>query len=269
MYRKIAVLGALCLSVLAHAQDNKTGIFRIVQFPQLVEPANPRLKDSLNRSLSKVTNQRQVFDLLNRRLKAYQNQPVRIRETLKDGSHQYYIYEIGAPRAKEMSMMAVLAAKEIVDETIYNLYQFRTFFADTLAIIDTLNVPVYPADFNFSIRDYYLETDGGMVAIPGDGANKLFLYVALLGRSGDGYPRCSLYHRSQPEKPLSACTLHFLLPEEKEELKDVVLLLKEDHSDDPAFGIMEAAAYLSQYAKARWGNFARKNLLVWLNKNYQ
>ena len=236
--------------------------FSIVGMSKTISLSRPHARDSLNRKIIKANNSAEVFAAIDKQLNGYHNQLVKVMETMPDGSHHYFAYYVAAPSRTSTTIVDVTGSRDIVEETIYNKYQFAVLFSDTLAVIDTLLVKVLPADFNFAIENYYMVIDGQKLALPVQGRNTL----AITSPSKPFFAY-TLYHATQSERSLGEGHLYFLNADDKEELLEVVTQLKNENKNNNAFTVNELAEQLIPYIHANFGKINKAALVHWLEKS--
>ncbi|HYF33560.1 MAG TPA: hypothetical protein VD993_20690 [Chitinophagaceae bacterium] len=253
------------------AQDNKVQVFKVVTIPSNIAMEHPGIKDSLNKQLAKALSKQDAFRIVNNQLKAYKNYPIHIRQQLQDNKFNYLIYYVTAPKETGISIVDVKASRDIIDEDIFKKYQLQLFFTDTISIIDTLRISIYPDDFNYRIKDYHvLAGDDGLqkIYLPFKGPNTLLLCAADFASLEKQPVKCELHHRSLKEKPVSTFHVRFLGPRELEELRGVAETIIAENRGNHLFSDANVMVHLKEYARVRWGVIQGKNLSWWLKKTF-
>jgi hypothetical protein len=242
-----------------------------MSIPDQIVVDHPGIKTTLNKQLAKATSTHEAFVILNKQLKTYKNALVTIRQQLPENRFNYLGYFIGAPKEDRTLIVDIKGTRDIIDENIYKKYQLQLFFSDTIAVIDTLKLAIYPSDFNYSITNYYIITNNEAakrkVRLPSESGNILMLCQTDFSKMQQPI-NCLLYN-GDADKMITGFYLRFLGKEELKELYNIAQSLMEESGDDDKASKASIAAHLQKYIKARWGNMQSNTIYSWLEKTFR
>ena len=177
----------------------------------------------------------------------------------------YWTLNTSAPTDKEEARI-ILQSRDNTSTRFYKLGEFKTFFKDTVAVLDTLAIELL-------IHDEAYPDDGYQLAAPcGKGlsatpvplqAGKLIFTAVLAQPCAGQWFAATLYNRNNPVRVLASCTMIFLTPDDKERLLSIAEAAKQH---DTAMAGKDIAAVVYNYALNHYGRLPFPQLLNWLQK---
>ena len=237
--------------------------YKVVDVPQSVVTEMPDVKESLNAALKNVATDKEAFAVINVKLRSYKNLPLRLRKQNGEHQFQYAIYYVSAPTIAQTRLIDIKATKDMIDETVYRQHQFATILTDTVTVLDTLRLRIFPADFNWKVTDYVLRfmADGETYdsELSSEGGNTLLFCPEDLPEKGSIYS-CALRHKSTGTTA-AAFWLCFLDDTAQTELRDVAEALNEN-----GITLANRVRHLQIYASDYWGHMQAENIRRWLVK---
>jgi hypothetical protein len=258
------LFSVLCIVMYAWAQPG--GNFKIVQMPAVITNEMKGVKAELNEKLKAVTSSSQAFSIVNARLTKFKGTPVRLRQ-LTGNVSQYYWYYVGGVSASRTNIVDIKASRDVIDEKIYQKHQLRLLFQDTLAIIDTLVLQIFPSDFRYKNADYYLQNENQeRIALPSRGRNEVLIISSMVGEPVGVPVVYTLFNKSEEEKKIASFYLRSLRDEDLEEFAAVAASVKEDMTAAGDFQDAAFMTHLQEYARSRWGTMQKSNIAAWLGK---
>lgn len=178
----------------------------------------------------------------------------------------YWTINSSAPSDKEDTRI-ILQSRDAVSTRFYKLSEFKTFFRDTVALLDTLAVELLIHDAAYPDDGYLLSAtcggQAGQKAVPWEGGKLLFT-KALLEGCGDGPVAVALTNRQNPGRSLASFRLYFLSADDKERLLDLAAARK---TAEPEAATKDIAAVVYGYAARHFGRIPFPQLLHWLEQN--
>lgn len=164
----------------------------------------------------------------------------------------YWTLNTSSPTDREDSQI-ILQSRGGTATKFYTLGEFKDFFKDSLALIDTLQLELFIRDEAYPDNRYVLSSFCGKTAgkkkIPFE-EGKLIFTPSLLSDCKDAIPSISIYNENNSQRILASCRLAFLTAEQKETLLSMAVFIKDA---DPEKDAKEIALQLWGYALHRYG----------------
>jgi len=219
---------------------------------------------SLNWKIAKKTDEDEVFGIIDRELKKWTGEKVKIKKPFNGNSFLSIEYTIGRIEKPEPYLKQWNVARGS-DDLLVSIQALTEFFPDTLYIIDTLNIAVAKTS-GFAPEGYRLTVEPNSPAGAGlRFRNNLLQLFPLSGEKGR-FISCTLEHDQPPYAPVHF-TLLFLDDQKEQALKDdKKLLLMMNGGKIEKAGLPLFAEMLSAYFTLRYGTIKPRNILDWLNK---
>lgn len=256
----VCALALLMLLPSLYAQQ-PGAMFQVIHLPRKAGYS----KQKLNAELAVLKNKDAVKKLLKSKNFPPQTSIVIYINRPANGS-AYWTINTSSPTDREDSQI-ILQSRGGTATKFYTLGEFKDFFKDSLALIDTLQLELFIRDDAYPDNRYVLSSFCGKTAekkkIPFE-EGKLIFTPALLSDCKDAIPSVSIYNENNSQRILASCRLAFLTAEQKETLLSMAGFIKDG---DPAKDIKEIALQLWGYSLHRYGKLLYPQLLNWLQNN--
>ena len=178
----------------------------------------------------------------------------------------YWTINTSSPTDKEDNRI-ILQSRDNTTTKFFKLSEFKSFFKDTVAIIDTLGIELFIRDEDYPDDQYSLSSACGKNVqkkkIPLY-QGKLIFAKELINNCKGELSSITIYNNNNPERRLASCKLTFLTPEQQEALQSMAAFTK---TEEPAKDVKEIALILYAYSLNHFGRLHFPLLLNWLEKN--
>jgi len=242
--------------------QSKFPVFQIARRPPIIPQSTI---DSINRAISNRKEIGEVLDLISHRLRRFTNTEVLIYQNNNFANDTRIWLPIGYPSKMRIDMRGKKAVRS--DEAVHTLQQFRTFFTDTLYIIDTLKVKVTFDGESLPINNYFisLKVKGEQIKISLTNAGNGWLEIHKLSYLKElfdsGYLDCSLYNTRSPQQ-LASFRLRFLNIEQIMMLKTQLSIIRT--LNDGSIDLNASAKYLKDFLRVSFGEMKTESLISWI-----
>ena len=236
-------------------------MFQVIHLPRKTGYS----KDKLNAELAALKDKEAVRKLLRAKnfpaataIVLYINRPA--------SQSAYWTINTSLATDKEDSRI-ILQSRDNTTTRFYKLSEFKNFFKDTLALIDTLAIELFIRDNDYPSDQYTLASACGKKIQKKKIAfsyGKLIFTKALVSDCKEGLPPVTIYNDTTPHRMLASCKLNFLTADDQELLLAMVAFIK---AQEPEKDIKDIALHLYNYSLHHFGRFYFPQLLHWLDKN--
>ena len=178
----------------------------------------------------------------------------------------YWTINTSSPTDKEDNRI-ILQSRDNTTTKFYKLSEFRIFFKDTLAIIDTLRIELFIGDNDYPDDQYILSSvcDKKSQKKKITYSNgKLIFTKRLVDDCKEDLSLVTLYNDNNPERILASCKINFLTEYQKEMLLSMAGFIK---VEEPGKDLKDVALLLYSYSLNHFGRIHFPQLLNWLEKN--
>ncbi|HVF96881.1 MAG TPA: hypothetical protein VM871_06160, partial [Flavisolibacter sp.] len=198
-------------------------LFQVIHLPRKAGYS----KQKLNAELAALTNKEAVKKLLKSKNFPPQTSVVIYINRPSNGS-TYWTVNTSLPSDREDSQI-ILQSRNSTSTRFFALSEFKEFFRDTLAIIDTLQIELFVRDKDYPDENYVLSSFCGKEVqkkkIPfRDG--KLIFTKELLSDCKEGVPSITIYNNNNPQRVLTSCKMVFLTTDQQEALLSMADFIK-------------------------------------------
>lgn len=177
----------------------------------------------------------------------------------------YWTVNASAPSDREDARI-ILQSRDAGSTRFYKLSEFKTFFKDTVALLDTLEIELLIHDEAYPDDGYVLSVpcggQAGQKAVPLEGGKLLFTKALLDGCGGP--VATTLTNKQNPGRALASFRLYFLSADEKERLLAIAAARR---SAGPEAAPKDIATVVYGYAAQHFGRIPFPQLLHWLEQN--
>lgn len=243
-------------------------------FAQLKEPryliyktpivVGQRIMDSLNRVIGYMKDEDDVFETIDKRLSSFHNLVIHIKKTYNAKTDEFIDYYIGEPQKSIRNFRGKTGSMSAESQIIRFRSQLKSFFPDTLFVIDTLKLNLQPTDFHYPLKGYYLRTsvNGRKIDVPFivKGTQLFCIIQPFFGAT----PKLCKLHSSKSQLPLATFHLAFVNESQKLTLLSIMRLLKDNNLNNPDLTVEAISSYLQSYGELMIGYIKQKNIDDWL-----
>lgn len=154
-------------------------------------------------------------------------------------------------------------SKSTTSATFKNLNDIRSFFSDTVAVMDTVQVMFNLSDARYNPKGFTVHM-GCSLASTADvaEASDSFVLRRNLNCPG-GFQVVLIRNLKTGDRILAKSVVHFLNDEEKQELSE---LLKAAETEEPTANIATLTSYLQEFIGFRHGTMMYSSLLNWVTE---
>ena len=235
-------------------------LFQVIHLPRKAGYS----KEKLNTELAPLKDKEAVKKLLR-----YKNFPAETTLVLQvarpGGVVTYWTLNTSAPTDKEEARI-ILQSRDNESTRFYKLGGFKTFFKDTVAVLDTLSIELLIHDDAYPDDGYRLSLSCGkglsVAPIPLHDGKLMFTQALAQPCAGQGFA-ATIYNRNNLGRMLAQCRLYFLTPDDKERLLSIAVATRQQ---DAAAADKDMAATVYGYALNHYGHIAFPQLFHWLQK---
>jgi hypothetical protein len=252
---------ALCSCFSVVSAQTASRIFQIIHLPRKAGYS----KEKLNSELAALKDKEAVKKLI--RYKNFPSETILVLQVNRPGNlATYWTINTSAPSDQEDKRI-ILQSRDNNSTRFYKLSAFKTFFKDTVAILDTLAIDLFIREDAYPDDGYILSAQCGRSlhtrTIPWQNG-KLFFTKNLIDSCEKQPLAISINNRSNPGRTLASCKLVFLSRDDKERLLSIASAVV---ATEPATIDKDVAAIVHGYALNYYGRLSFSQLLNWLQKN--
>ena len=255
----LSAIASLCF----YTADAQSGapLFQVIHLPR--KAGYP--KEKLAGELASLKDKEAVKKLL--RLKNFPPGTTLLLQVNRPGSSaSYWTLNASAPSDKEDARI-ILQSRDASSTRFYKLAEFKTFFKDTVAVLDTLAIELLIRDEAYPDDAYVLpvQCSSGpkQKAIPLE-KDKLLFTKGLLDGCGPQPVAATITNRQNTGRVLASFSLYFLSADDKERLLAIATTQKTANTQAATKDI---AAVVYGYAVQHFGRVPFPQLLHWLEQN--
>ena len=236
-------------------------MFKVIHLPRKAGYS----KEKLNTELASLKDKEAVKKLL--RAKNFPAETAIVIQVNRSNNQSgYWTINTSSPTDKEDNRI-ILQSRDNTATKFFKLSEFKSFFRDTVAIIDTLGIELFIRDEDYPDDQYSLSSTCGKnmqkKKIPLT-KGKLIFTNGLITNCKGQLSSIRIYNNSNPDRLLASCKLVFLNPEQQETLLSLAAFTK---AEEPGKDVKEIALVLYGYSLNHFGRPHFPQLLNWLEKN--
>lgn len=226
-------------------------------------------KEKLNSELATKTKNADVKQLL--KSKNFPNgTTVVIRINKPNNQRTLWTIPLGSGVSDKEDNNIVLRSKDNATTKFFKISDFKGFFKDTVAIIDTISIELFIRDDRYPDDQYQLVTScNGSTTQKSNipfSKGKLVFTNGLISNCTTQPVSTTIINASEPAKTLASFYLSFLTADQKETLIDMAAYYKEQ---EPQSTSKEIVQLVANYATAYMGKLYFPQLVALLNNTQQ